>query len=1596
MAEQQKPVIVDEEEQNVERTGLAIPLSTEEDDSKTVGEMIEAGEVALPKGEGTVEDLPKEKGIPRLDITPVRIQPRPEANVPSELQVVKTGDKLATVVGKSIPKVKAQFKSLQSDIEKEIEVQQKPSLSYDDAIKQLESGNPVSFETPQGTQTYIPEQLDAIRSSTMLQGTMRGHAAIAESLTKDKPAEEPVIGYTDPTRSKVNNARIQDPYSYEDTVDYATSRINLNNYIKEKGYVNTGDSQVDVAVRQVFIDQLPTGSFGMSLANRLAESGRGFVTLPQIGNEMVEGFGRSLGRSLKKGTPFWDEWAADAEEREANTKRYLETIDEYLPGPTAAMWLNGEIHKRFDKELEEGTITEAEHQRLTMEEGITGDLIKREFVDEQGAYDLIEFAFTELPALWQAGVIGSEFVLTGTAPAMSKSGAARDMVTDMIKFRQVYNVPKDVRLSGTAAWVNTETTMRKIDDNLFQIGLLNKQLRSQTERAKNRAKALNERIPSVRKEADAALERGDLTLHASLKKEADTLESEAKNLKRQAARNAISAALSPYTVEVVKDDLVLAGAAFTGSQLLAGFTGSREMGELSGMFLGMVANPVVVGPTGRFIGKLGKGFVHTTGMRSMVPAVMAKIMQMDTTVDDYLRINNIDASFKTRKAMNRAFKELEKMNPEQRAEMKRIVQQHLQLQEDIIKSFPQDKQEEARRLFDASFAELTGMAPLIGMYKQSSQGLTSKQIRKAGFRTVYDQMEDIQAQSIRAQAAINNLDNYIASYANPASKEEMRKLVQTATKGLDNIKAQLELEYNALDNQINIMLDAITGDSTMQIPENFVADAIQIQRELQKKINIPQKIPEDGVGPMPTVGQQRGQEVVEKAEEIDFISKKKARVFDNFQNRLSQVKSMRDDKVAHQQATARAAEAILEAQYSFLADIGDEAYRDFRTFVSSRGSNQPTIDITKFVEDMIRISDEKDIMRFFGPEATFFSGHLGKRAMKMFDSMVRRTLMDIGEDSLSEIIDSAKKTLPESEQAAFVAKANNLAEEDPIRFGVFLHKFGKVNVFSKATIEEAEELRRAFRDYSFKVTNDAVAAQYASAKDTIDELMEKSDPEGFEQLLAVREIYQSSKDPLRPGSLMQKLKTSKVGEKVDLDSGPFVGMYRNEDPYSILAKAGEHIGGILKGGARSSLDTNKLKNHMAGLEQAFGTHIGDNGQLYIDLDTEQGAEVFETLRQLTEEVVYSSWANKVLGQLPQPGTRMPVQRESFTTTLLEELDSITEQPLQINVKVGGEETTRAIIDVAGMIAEEQDIVKVIGEGEKYHQQGLKAVAEFKTLLKKVSNDARVGKGLEEASMRSIYQLTGLQSNLEFFEKYIQGNGDVSEVKRTFVRQLANDPALQGKDLNALFDEAAYKMVYGALKEKGGYRATQLKKTAKYQELVLEAGGENAVIKEFTNTLGLIEALQDPSIIRNLNKVGIDETHVKHLEMITTYISTKQAMNLAADASARGMNANEVLSRAYNIAREMVSPTYIASELAVRILKKADSDSFLLMLQNKEAAKIMEKMMYFPERVRPGEMNTFETLVLQFAATQVVAKGQREEITSFLNDAVGVTDEEQEE
>jgi|11BtaG_2_1085332.scaffolds.fasta_scaffold01541_4 hypothetical protein len=1567
MAEaQQAPVILDDDE---EKAQDAVPAETLSE--TTVAEDVEAGEVVIPSGQTEEEKAAAESGTPRVDIAPIRVKPRPQTGV-TDTQVQ---------VQAFPPKVS--FKTLEAEAEAAVTESEKPGTTYEGAVAKLEAGESVTFQTTEGSVKYVPEQLQAITNSNALQNTMRRQAALDSSFKSQEQPTEPTILFTDPNRTRPDVGAIDDPDLRESAFDYAENRLRLNDTLKEKKLVDTGNAAVDTVVRQYFVDQYATGDFFESLAQRVAEQGRGAVTLPGYLLDSAASASDALLAMKEKGTPFSDEWNSRREDRELRAKSYLEEIDNFLPAPTAAMAMNQDIRKRINTEFEEGFIDEKQRDALLYETSITGENIEREFITEEKAYELIEFAFTELNGPSQFGVIALENAGISTPLAMLKARKAKAAVAEVRDLRRRYNIPSSVRLEGTPAWVNSQDKVKKVDNNLFQMGLLNERLRKQNTLAKKRVDEVNVKAEGLEKQAQQAFDAKDLQAHATLQREARLLRSEQSNLKRQIRRNSISAAVSPYVVAVARDDLLLSSAAWAGRQIFTGAYGmDGEMAEMAGFFSGLVMGK----PTkflGRKVGDLTKGVIHTTGMRGLMPAVGHKLFNMDSTVDDYLAITGQTASFQSRKAIRRAFKEINKMSPESLREMRKTIQKQLDLQKDIVDAFPEDKREEAAKLFDSAFAELTEMPALIGFYQQGTSTITSKMLRKTGFDGLNNQMEEITRKSKQASEAIKNFENFIATYANPASRTKMNELVQTARSSIANVDAQISLEYSALNNQIDLMLDSVASDSTAQITEQFIRDAIDVKFRIEDKLRIPQQ------GPL-TVGQQRGAEVMRQAKTIASTDSMGVVMAKAFQNRLKQVKSIRDDKLAHQEAIATAAEAIINARYSVLSAEGDLAYNDFRKFMGDR-DDIPKVDISKFVDEMLRISEEKDILKFFGPEATFFSGHMGKQSMKMFDSMVERALDDIGEDALAEMV------VQLVEQGVDEKFLNDLLQGNKAKFGTFLHKFGNVNVFGNATIEEAEELRRAFKDYGYKVTNPAVSKQAQEFKSDLDDIMREADPEGFEMLEYARERYSSTKDPLRPGNPLQKIKSAQVGEKVDLDSGPFVGLFRNNnDPYGVLSKSGTIIRDMLVSG-NISKNTHPLRIEIASLTQLFGSHVGDNGELYFDLDTEKGLEAFETLQMLTSEVLYSSWAEDILKRSVKPGASAGIGRTpvAFSTSVMDNYDDITEKAMQVNVRQDGKDITRPLVSLTELIAEEQRIEKVVAKGGRYHQKGLEARKEIVTTMKRVKGEAIIAQKLEISALEQIKSLTGITSNADFYSQYINGTGSIETVKEIFVTRLRKDPTLKDVDLEALFDEAAYKMAYGALKEIGGIRATRIRRTSEYNELISE-GADTKLVEEMTNTLGLAAELQDETTIKNLAKIGIDSEQVKHLENISLYIAGKQAMNIAADASAKGMNANEVLSRAYNISRGMVSPTYVASELAVRIMKKNNADAFLLALQSKEAAKIMEKMMYFPELVRPGEMKTFETLLISFAASDAVRKGQELATVDWLDTTLGVESDENEQ
>jgi len=278
-------------------------------------------------------------------------------------------------------------------------------------------------------------------------------------------------------------------------------------------------------------------------------------------------------------------------------------------------------------------------------------------------------------------------------------------------------------------------------------------------------------------------------------------------------------------------------------------------------------------------------------------------------------------------------------------------------------------------------------------------------------------------------------------------------------------------------------------------------------------------------------------------------------------------------------------------------------------------------------------------------------------------------------------------------------------------------------------------------------------------------------------------------------------------------------------------------------------------------------------------------------------------------------------------------------------------------------------------------------------VKEVKGQAQISKKVEVAGMETLLRIANVSNSQDFFDKFIQGPEDLDTVRDLFIQTIKRDPTVNVEDVEKVFDKAVYGMTYQAILKVGEYRATGVASAA---ATVQGFNGESIVIKQFGNTLGALDAITDENVRRNLLKV-MPEEQVNYMESILKYLVNQEGMRVASEGMARGMSANEAISRAYNIAREMVSPAYIASEVAVKLMHKNSADAFFLAMQSKDAARIMDKMLHLPETVTARDLKTFELLLIEFVATDVARKGQEEALTEYFKPLLGEesTNEEEE-
>jgi hypothetical protein len=107
-----------------------------------------------------------------------------------------------------------------------------------------------------------------------------------------------------------------------------------------------------------------------------------------------------------------------------------------------------------------------------------------------------------------------------------------------------------------------------------------------------------------------------------------------------------------------------------------------------------------------------------------------------------------------------------------------------------------------------------------------------------------------------------------------------------------------------------------------------------------------------------------------------------------------------------------------------------------------------------------------------------------------------------------------------------------------------------------------------------------------------------------------------------------------------------------------------------------------------------------------------------------------------------------------------------------------------------------------------------------------------------------------------------------------------------------------------------------------------------------------------------------------------------------------MGTNQLISRAFNLARGMVSPQYVAAEFGVSLASQAGLDLMKLAAGNKEASDIMLRMIKFPKTMTKADLDTFDNLVTDFVISELGQLG--EEGRQYLDQLLELPEEEEDD
>jgi hypothetical protein len=642
--------------------------------------------------------------------------------------------------------------------------------------------------------------------------------------------------------------------------------------------------------------------------------------------------------------------------------------------------------------------------------------------------------------------------------------------------------------------------------------------------------------------------------------------------------------------------------------------------------------------------------------------------------------------------------------------------------------------------------------------------------------------------------------------------------------------------------------------------------------------------------------------------------------------------------------------------------------------------NDIVIDLSTLAQNLSDRTDEykgQDFLYFMAGAKTFFNTGAGQAAKDAFESAARRGLLREWGDELEFVrakqleLDPSAKVATDMDLALYLM---NKARKN---------KRQEINYF-QASVEEAEYVYRAFRDHQASARNQTVSDLDGAFKNEVDQAYAAADPSGELLTLArkARELHETligeTSDRGRYAGNVEYGRKRRDVKSADPKEGRHFYPIPEDRPLApfeqiarLAKKAVEEKDEVLR--AEILADIEYQKDRIMYWYGAGYMSDGSTKGYGFDLSQRKQRVVADTMQSLLQTLIGKEVADAdqrrlnnalditkpVAGAGPGAMTKSEVVRR---------LRSDEEYDFERAARILEVEQAISVVTRSG--DEGELIVRHLALNDVHDWSiTLDALLEYDSVTRQAYRDNRKAIMSNESTLRQAAQqeVDQLANTLKIMGSY---EALVSNPLQFFNTVFENATPKSINDLVKKFTDQ--NMDEGQVRAALGYmymRGLEIK-SGKKTELV--AGDATQVVGDVSVLIDYVETKRHAAVM----KAVLGEEHYQQMKGIASWadFAMGNGMGFRAMPDLAGMSVESVFSRVFNLARGMVSPIYVATEVSVRQLMMRNQSLISVALSDRTVARIMDKMLNRPKEVTRKDLQLFGLRINNYLAAEIIRNG----------------------